>query len=150
MIFLFYSSLAHAAEKVVRSESFGLGWDSPWSLTRIVLFFVLAAICYFLIRNTLFPYLLNPDKENITLMPRGAFKITLGAIMFLWIILFLMLFSLFPGQELRVSSNIIPGAKTFVVIQYIDMRWFYVFLCLIFVLLIFSVLMPSGKRHQRN
>ena len=149
LIILMLSSTANAAEKIIRTDGFGLSWDSPWSLTRLALFFVLSIITYLLIRQSLFYYLLNPDKD-IKMMPRTAFKITVCVIMFAWAFLFVVLFSLFQGQELRVSSNIIPGAKTFVIVQYIDMRWFYFLMIFFFVLVVFSVLMPSGKLRNKN
>lgn len=149
IIIMMFSSTANAAEKIIHTEGFGLGWDSPWSLTRLALFIVLSVIAYLLIRQSLFSYLLNPDKD-IKMMPRTAFKITICFVMFAWAFLFVVLFSLFQGQELRVSSNIIPGAKTFVIVQYIDMRWFYFLMIFLFGLLVFSVLMPSGKLKNKR
>lgn len=148
-LLLIFSSTANAAEKIIRTEGFGMSWDSPWSLTRLVLLGVLTIVTYLLIRSSLFPYLLDPDKD-VKIMPRTAFKITICVFMFVWVSIFIVLFSLFPGQELRVSSNIIPGAKSFVIIQYVDMRWFYFLIIFLIIMLIFSVLVPSGKLKSKR
>lgn len=91
-------------------KAFAFTWASPWSLMRLLLYVSGLFVLWLALFQGYFPSMLDPAKPaNRCAMPRDAFRTVVCYYWLLAVVLFVILFSLMPKQELRVVADGIPG-----------------------------------------
>lgn len=138
-----------AKEQIETSQNFSLVWQAPWSIPKLALFGIFCFLAYTILTTNFFAWLLDKRKPaDSCMMPQRAFKLTLILIVAMWTILFGCIFGLTPNQELRITSNVIPGGKSLFIVNYLDTYLcFFIITCLFLIALLY-IIMPAGEQRS--
>ena len=113
----------------VGNESGQTFWDvitnfrffSPWSITRFVLLVISLGFSWTVSEALFFTMALDSKKPGDKCpMPSMAFKKTFISAVALTFLAFVILFSIVPGQELRIKLGILPGSSSYTIMAFLD------------------------------
>ena len=106
------------------AKSFGWLFRSEWSLQRWLIMAFALVVGWFVLFDYVFVSMLDPSKPaDKCPWPRNAFRRTIVYYWFFALVVFVALFSLYPGQDLRANLDFLPGGQSFSLVRMLRQGW---------------------------
>lgn len=106
------------------AKAFAWPFKAEWSLQRWLVMAFAMIVGWFVLFDYVFVSMLDPAKPaSKCLWPRNAFRRTLVYYWFFGLVVFVALFSLYPGQDLRSDLDFLPGGQSFRLVRMLRQGW---------------------------